>query len=89
MDTMLETRSINELGLQELGFHRIAQQNPNTKFEDYPHYYRLREGYTDEVEILNLNSTNCFVFCWGRMSTLKLETIQDVINLVKVLNRKY
>ena len=88
MDTMLDTRSVSELGLQELGFKRIPQQNKNLTFEDYPHYYRLREGYQDEIEIKNLNSTGCFVFSWGRMSCIKLETIQDVINLVKVLNRR-
>lgn len=79
---------LTEKELLQLGFKRVAQKNQNLKFEDYPHYYSIREGYTDEIEIKNLNSTNCFVFCWGKMSVKRLYTEIDVINLVTVLIKK-
>jgi len=79
---------LTEKKLLGLGFKRVMQKNSNLKFEDYPHYYRLREGYTDEIEIQNLNQTNCFVFCWGRMSVKRLRTEIDVINLVTILIKK-
>ena len=85
MDTTRDETKINEKELLFLGFKRIEQQNENLTFEDYPHYYRFRENCNNEIEVKNLNTTNFFTFSYGRYGCLKLETVQDVIDLVKVL----
>ena len=78
-------KTVNEIELLKLGFKRIDQQNKNMSFEDYPHYYRMNENSQKEIVIENLNEGGCFVFCYGRYSNVRLDTIQEVNNLIDAL----
>lgn len=72
---------LTEEWLLKFGFGRIKQQNPNLSDTDYPYYFRINEGFTNEMTIEDLNSSVCFVFSYGRCSIIKIEYIHQLQNL--------
>ena len=68
--------------LLKFGFEKI-------KSDEYPHKYIINKYMSDEVEIENLNSQNCFIFSHGKkFSSIKIEYVHQLQNLYFSLTGK-
>ncbi len=81
-EALIKPIPLTEEILFKFGFEKI-------KSDEYPHKYIINKYMSDEVEIENLNSQNCFIFSHGKkFSSIKIEYVHQLQNLYFSLTGK-